>query len=105
MTLSEQKTGLTKKTISKIQECFSHFDDVEKVLLYGSRAKGNFRKGSDIDLCIKGKNATTSTVLKIENEIDDLMLPYSFDISIYHLIDNPEFIDHIDRVGITFFEK
>ncbi|MCB0392494.1 MAG: nucleotidyltransferase domain-containing protein [Bdellovibrionales bacterium] len=105
MNIFDYDTGLNKNTISKIQNCFAKFKEIDKVLLYGSRAKGNYRIGSDIDLCIVGQNTNTNTVLKVENLLDDLMLPYSFDISVYHLIDNPSFVEHIDRVGITFYER
>lgn len=75
-------------------------DATRQALIYGSRAIGTFRNGSDIDICLKGKKLSTKTFLKMENQLDDLMLPYTFDICIYHKIDNPNFINHIDRVGI-----
>jgi predicted nucleotidyltransferase len=49
---------------------------IKKVLLYGSRAKGNYKNGSDINLTIDAKSMTLSELLQIENEIDDLFLPY-----------------------------
>ncbi len=68
-----------------------------------SRAKGTFKKGSDIDLVLKGKNLDISLVNKINLEIDDFLLPYSFDISILDQINNSELIDHIKRNGIIFY--
>ena len=105
MNILEHNTGLKKEVIEKIQGCFAQFPEIEKVLLYGSRAKGNYRRGSDIDLCIVGKDASTDTVFKVSNQLDDLLLPYTFDLSIYHLLDNQNFIEHIDRVGVVFYEK
>lgn len=91
--------GLTKEEIDKIKRVFSKYDQVEKVLIYGSRAKGDYRPASDIDLTLKGKNIDLNLQLKIEFDLDDLMLPYKFDISIYDKITNPDFIEHINRVG------
>ena len=97
------KYGLTTTQINKIKTVFNKFPEIEKVLIYGSRAKGNYRPSSDIDLSLFGNNIDLSLLLKIEMDLDDLLLPYKFDLSIYDKIKNPEFVDHIDRVGIEFF--
>lgn len=97
--------GLKQHTIDQINGIFSKFPTIEQVILYGSRAKGNFRNGSDIDLVLMGTNLTFAQLLQIENELDDLLLPYKMDISIYHQIENPELLEHINRVGKIFFEK
>jgi predicted nucleotidyltransferase len=100
------KYGLTPATIQKIQRVFARFPQVEKAVLYGSRAKGNFKTGSDIDLSLTGgEDLTLQVVFKIERELDDLLLPYSFDLSIFEQLTNPDFIEHIQRVGITFYER
>lgn len=75
---------------------------IEKVILYGSRAKGTFKKNSDIDLTLVAPEMSLSDLLKIENEIDDLLLPYKVDISLHHQIDNHELMNHISRVGKEF---
>lgn len=79
--------------------------EVEIALLYGSRVIGNYRPGSDIDLTLKGENLNLTVLHKIENELDDLLLPYKIDISLYHHIKNPEFLEHIHRVGKVFYKK
>lgn len=99
------KYGLSDKVITKIIEVFTQFSQVEKVILYGSRAKGNYKNGSDIDLAVKGKNITISCIAKIRNAIDDLLLPYTVDLCIFDTIDNPSLISHINRVGIIFYKK
>jgi len=99
------KFGLKQATIDKINRVFSAHPQIEQVILYGSRAKGNYRNGSDIDLTIKGEGVTLSQLLKIETELDDLLLPYKIDLSLLHQIDDPDLIDHIRRVGIVFYEK
>ena len=97
--------GLSEKTIKSIQEVFKKYLQVEKVILYGSRAKGNFRNGSDIDLVLVGGKLTLSDQFKIETELDDLLLPYKIDLALYHQIENADLIEHIGRVGVVFREN
>ncbi len=96
--------GLKDNAIDQIRQVFARYPELEKVLLYGSRAKGNFKPGSDIDLTCIGEHLTQSILNKIENDIDDLLLPYTFDISILKHISNPDFIAHVNRVGIVFYQ-
>jgi len=98
-----ENSGLTKKEIERIRNVFSKYIQVQQVLIYGSRAMGNFKPSSDIDLTLIGNNIDMSILLKIEFDLDDLMLPYKFDISIYDKITNPDFVDHINRVGKEFY--
>jgi predicted nucleotidyltransferase len=96
-------TGLDIADINRIKEVFKHFPEVEKVLLYGSRAMGRYKPASDIDLCLVGEKIDLSLLQQIEFELDDLMLPYKFDVSVHHKITNPDFKNHIDRVGREFY--
>ncbi|MFQ5587740.1 MAG: Mov34/MPN/PAD-1 family protein [Nitrospiria bacterium] len=96
--------GLKDKTIKKIRGVLSQYPEVEKTVLYGSRATGNFKNGSDIDLTFHGAGLTLSIVHKIDNDLDDLLLPYTFDLSIFGQIGDPGLIDHIKRVGVVFYE-
>jgi uncharacterized protein len=98
--------GLKETTISQIHSIFARHPQVEKAMLYGSRAKGNFKNGSDIDLTLMGKQDLNLEILhRIMDQIDDLLLPYTFDLSIFHQISDPDVIDHIHRVGVVFYEK
>ncbi len=99
------KYGLSDASIEKICHIFSKYENIDKVMLYGSRAKGNFREGSDIDLTIFGKEINIKLLHKVELELDDLLLPYSIDLSIYSMLKNDELKEHIERVGIVFYEK
>jgi predicted nucleotidyltransferase len=99
------KFGLSIETIGKINSVFAKFPEIKKVIIYGSRAKGNYKKGSDIDLTLVGENINLSLTNKIEMQIDELLLPYTMDISIFHQIDNEELIKHINRVGNLFYSK
>ncbi|MFK5981404.1 MAG: restriction endonuclease subunit S [Flavobacteriaceae bacterium] len=97
--------GLKDKHIKAINSVFSQYPQIGKTILYGSRAKGNYRNGSDIDLTLVGKTLDLTTLFKIETQLDDLLLPYKMDLSILRKIENQDLVDHIKRVGITFYEK
>ena len=99
------KYGLTEKTIEQIRAVFSKYLTVEKATLYGLRAKGTHKTGSDIDLTLHGAGLTLKILYEIENELDDLLLPYQIDLSFFEQISNPDFIDHSQRVGLVFYEK
>ena len=99
------KFGLSTETIQKLQQLFAEYEDIEKVTIYGSRALGNYREGSDIDLTIIGKNFNSSQLLQINNDIDDLLLPYKVDITDNKQITNDDLKDHIFRVGKLFYKK
>ena len=96
--------GLKKESIEKVNRIFAQYDKIEEVILYGSRAKGNYKPGSDIDLTLKGKGLNLKLLNKISLELDDLLLPYTFDLSIYHHIKQADLIDHIVRVGKVFYK-
>lgn len=98
------KYGLKEDNIKDITNIFLKHSKVKKAILYGSRAKGNFRTGSDIDVTLVGENLNLKELNKISLDLDELYLPYSFDISIFEKIQNKELIEHINRVGIIIYE-
>ncbi|MFZ4402897.1 MAG: nucleotidyltransferase domain-containing protein [Pseudobdellovibrionaceae bacterium] len=93
------------ETQEKLNSVFAKHLGIEKVILYGSRAKGNFKNGSDIDLTLFAPLLSLKNLLQIENEIDDLFLPYKVDLSLYHFIDHLQLQEHINRVGLLFYKK
>ncbi|PST83170.1 hypothetical protein C7T94_11260 [Pedobacter yulinensis] len=95
--------GLSKETIGKINGIFHKYPVIERILIYGCRAKGTFCPSSDIDLTLMGDQIDLSIQYAIENDLDDLLLPYKFDLSVFKKIDNPDFIEHINRVGKEFY--
>lgn len=97
--------GLKPHIWNQIFNCFEKYEQIEEVILYGSRAKGTYKHASDIDLILKGEQLTTKDQLRLENNLDDLLLPWKFDVSLFHKITNPELLDHINRVGITIFQQ
>ena len=97
--------GLPEALIEKITNILQNHSEVEEALIYGSRAKGNYREGSDIDMVLKGKLLTEEIRNQIFWEIDELNSPYTLDLSIYHQITSQELIQHIDRVGKSLYQK
>lgn len=95
-------TGLPEDAIRKICEIFRDYPQIHRVILYGSRATGTYRRGSDIDLCLQARSLGFTDLMAIENRIDDMLLPWKVDLSLWHQIDNPSLLDHIRRVGVTF---
>ncbi|EKB58164.1 nucleotidyltransferase domain-containing protein [Bergeyella zoohelcum] len=95
------KFGLKAEVIEQMNNVFSRFKNIEKVLIYGSRAKGNFRYNSDIDLSLLGA-ISYNDLLKIEMQLDDLLLPYKIDLSVFEKIENEDLKEHIRRVGKVF---
>ena len=100
------KYGLQQSVVQKICAVLNRYPQVEKAILYGSRAKGNYKNGSDIDLTLHGgEDLTLNTIYKILSDLDDLLLPYTIDLSIFNTIGDPDVIEHIQRVGVTFYDK
>jgi predicted nucleotidyltransferase len=95
--------GLEDITLQKIKSVFSNFPQIEQAILYGSRAKGNFRPGSDIDITLKGDGLTLAVMNEIGLRLDDLLLPYFIDLSVYSHIKEADLLEHIERVGIEVY--
>jgi predicted nucleotidyltransferase len=97
--------GLSDETVHKIRGVFARFPQVDKAVLYGSRAKGNYKKGSDIDLTLYGVSLTPELRDRIASALDDLLLPYTIDLSIFDRLDHAKLREHIERVGVVFYER
>jgi len=99
------KFGLEQNQIEDIQKIVSSNSRIEQVIIFGSRAKGNYRPGSDIDLAVVGGELKFDDLLVIGIELESLNYPVKFDLVLYHQIKDDEVLDHIRRVGILFYEK
>lgn len=98
--------GLKDSVVEKMQSVLAHYPQVESAILYGSRAVGNYKNGSDIDLTLCGNAGLTMKVLyRIMDELDDLLLPYTIDLSILEQISDSGLRDHIQRVGVIFYAR
>lgn len=99
------KYGLSESNINLIISIFKAATEVEEVILFGSRAKGSYRPGSDIDLAIKGPELTHSQFLDLLIKLDELDLLYRIDVVRYESIKNQDLLDHIRRVGVRVYAR
>jgi predicted nucleotidyltransferase len=95
--------GIEKQEFDKISGVFSEFPEIEEVIIYGSRAKGNAKHSSDLDFSLKGESLNLDLLFEIERQLDDLLMPYKIDISIFKHISNFELKEHIGRIGKSFY--
>jgi len=97
--------GFTEKQISLIKDIFSQFPEISEVIIFGSRAMGNYKKGSDVDLAIKGK-IDEKIILKLSRKLnDESPLPHIFDVIKYDDISNEKLKEHISSFGKIFYKK
>ena len=96
--------GLSDTVIKELQDVFRRHANIKKVLIFGSRSKGTYRAGSDIDLALIGQDIDYNQILSILCEIEDLGLLYSIDLLDYQKNVGTPIGDHIDRVGQVFYE-
>lgn len=97
--------GLETNEMEKIKNAIASIDGVDKAVLFGSRAKGNYKAFSDIDISLFGNSLTTPTVMRLHSTIDDLLLPYEIDLNIFHSIKNEKLKDHILRCGVVIYDR
>jgi predicted nucleotidyltransferase len=97
--------GLTQQTLKDIIGVFTQYQEVEQAVLYGSRAKGNYRPGSDIDITLKGAPLNMTLLFKIMEQLELLDLPYEIDLSLYTQIENISLLEHIERVGQVIYQR
>jgi uncharacterized protein len=98
--------GLHDRDISNIIKASEELPEIEEIVIFGSRAKGNFKKASDIDLAVKGRSITDATIKSLSGRLNEEMpMPYFFDVVHYESISNSDLLDHINRVGILIYKR
>ena len=97
--------GLSEQHSQAILELLIQQSEVEAVVLYGSRAMGRQHPGSDIDLCLQAPGMTLSQLLSLGADLDELLLPWPIDLQLRHYINHPPLLEHIDRVGVTLWQR
>ena len=97
--------GLPFQTVEQIKSALGRFPEVEQATLYGSRALGRHRPGSDIDLSLSGSKLSRTVLARVDTALDELLLPWRFDLSIREQLESPDLIDHIERVGVSFYQR
>lgn len=96
--------GLNETTIQRMHDVLAKYPVVEQAIIYGSRAMGNYREGSDIDITLIGKVSDTVRS-RIWLDLDDLNMPYLIDLSVFQELQSESLIGHIQRVGKLFYER
>lgn len=96
--------GLNEQILEAIKNTFIQYSDIEWAKMFGSRAKGNYRSNSDIDISLGG-DISQSTLGLVSLDLDELLTPYRFDVNAYKSINHNKLKEHIDRVGIVFYER
>lgn len=97
--------GLSEQTLARITDVLARFPAVESAVLFGSRAKGSHRPGSDIDLALIGEALDWRLVGRIYDAMDDLLLPYSCSLIRHDAATDPEVAAHISRVGFPIYHQ
>lgn len=98
--------GLSDKDLQCIIDAVKKYEEIDKAVIFGSRAMGNYKKGSDIDLCIFGQNITNSIVAELYDYLDEVApLPYFFDLLHYEKLNNENLKKHIEQVGKLIYSR
>ncbi len=95
--------GLSDRGMKTLQDIFKKYPDVKNVFVFGSRAKGTYKQGSDIDLAIMNEGVQDMFIRKMKSDFEDSSLPYVVDLVNYPTLKHPELKNHIDRVGVPLF--
>ncbi len=97
--------GLSQRTLDEMRAIFFRHSQVKKVVVYGSRAMGNYHTGSDIDLTMYGDDLNYDDISRIHGELDDSSIPYLVDLSVFDRLNNSKLQDHINRRGQVFYDR
>ena len=91
--------GLTDQEIQQLKVYLAAIPEIKRAWIYGSRAKGNYKAFSDVDLTLEGVALTRRHLLRLATQLHDSSLPYQFDLSLYDTLKNPDLLSHIGRCG------
>ncbi len=95
--------GIDDESLGKIVKLLKSFTEIEHAVIFGSRAKGNYKEASDIDIALFGVNVSHLTIGTLKLDYEELYLPWKLDLVNHSSIDNQELLDHIKRVGVPLF--
>jgi predicted nucleotidyltransferase len=97
--------GLSKMQLQLILCVIDNFEEIEKALIFGSRATEKYKPGSDIDLALIGDKLTSLLINRVSSALDDLPLPFMFDVINYHELNNQLLKKKIDDEGKLLYER
>lgn len=103
--MSQSDFGLSAVTIAAIRQIFAQDSAVELAVLFGSRAKGTHRPGSDIDLVLVGAKLDIDRLGRLTRQLEESSIPYQIDLCWLQTINNPALLGHIERVGKVFYVR
>lgn len=101
----DMRFGLSDNEIDALRLTFASFPEVEEAIIYGSRARGNYRVSSDIDITLIGKELTYAQLALLDEKIDLLYLPYFVDISLFNSLKDSNLVENIARDGQVFYQR
>lgn len=99
------RLGLSESALATIRSALSKHEAINRAIVYGSRAKGNYREGSDIDLTLDALLLSDSDLSNLWHELDESNLPYLIDLSRLQDLKNSDLLEHINRVGVVLYER
>ena len=97
-------TGLNQTEMGLILGVFRKHPEIQSVTLFGSRAKGTHSNCSDVDLAVAG-DITSLDAEAIASDLDDLPLPYRFEVQALKAIKHRALMEHIKRVGVEIYSE
>lgn len=98
--------GLRATDLRYIMDTLKKFPEIKKAAIFGSRAKGNYKPGSDVDIAIWGEEVTFNTVSRLRSLLEEQSpMPYFFDVVDYTHLTHEQLREHIARVGKTIFSR
>lgn len=96
-----ERFGLPAYAVEQIRQVLYQQPKVDTVRVYGSRARGDYRPNSDVDICITGRNMDLAELIQLENQLDDLLLPWTIDLVLQESLKNPQLLANIERDGVA----
>lgn len=97
--------GMTDDELDLLCSLFARQREIERVILYGSRARGTHKPFSDVDITLLGVGLTRSHLSRLMADIDESSLPYFFDISLFAKLTNPDLIEQIEQTGVVLYRR
>ena len=94
-------TGLKIEDLHKIRQIALLFPEIKDVVIFGSRSLGNYKKGSDIDICLQGDRVNYQVCIRYKIQLEETNIPYFFDIVNYNTLNNLALKEHIEKFGIS----
>ena len=105
MTVSRNNFGLTERDMTTLFAIFQKYPEIKQVTIFGSRAKGTWKTGSDVDLAIVNDKVSFKTLLSLKSDFEESNLPYKIDLVQLPQLKNSDLIEHINRVGVMFYSN